>query len=102
MWPNQDNHKEHHTIRETAIEFVGGPLDGFHCRLACDPKRFGDVIAMPVNRNVIRSLGGEAPGRRGPATSAAIYILSEEASGRRYLFFGPSPVDRFEFQSWAG
>jgi hypothetical protein len=102
MWPHQNNHNEQPTVRDCAIEFVGGPLDGFHCRLACDPSRFGDVIAMPVNRNVIRSLCGEEPGQREAATSAAIYVLSEEASGRRYLFFGPSPVDRFEFESWAG
>ena len=68
-----------------AVEFVGGPLDGYTHRFTHSPDRLSWITGVPVSRALIRSVGGRRKTADGPVTSVALYQLHEDDDGLRYF-----------------
>jgi len=61
-----------------------------------------EVVAIPVNRNIVQQLCGARSTAKGPATSVAVYTLETRESDQRYIFLGPGMPDDFPLAQWRG
>lgn len=69
----------------TSVYLVGGPFDGHWQPVALALSEMARVIALPVNRNVVRMLGGRNSIRPQPIRVAALY-RRDELERHRYSF----------------
>lgn len=88
--------------QENAIEFIGGPFDGYRHQISFPASELTSAIIMPVNENVLRMLEGKRPGPKRPATSVAIYSLENEHGVLRYCYVGARCAAQFQLESWKG
>ncbi len=73
------------------VGFIGGPLDGLHDDVEF---RKSEVLAFPIDSDLVASLSTDRPVPDAPATSVAFYRLrlSQPDEGR-YLFLGATAPD---------
>jgi len=72
-----------------AVEFIGGPFDGYRHVVTVPPTRLPDTMAFPINVNVFQMLDGHYPGPKQPASSTAVYGLHPGTGLCQYRFLGP-------------
>jgi hypothetical protein len=84
------------------LEFIGGPLDGYTYTASFPLSELVDTMAMPVNQNVVRMLGGAPKGEKAPATSVALYELVRRGGAWRYDYLGAASAEQFQLESWIG
>lgn len=84
------------------LEFIGGPLDGYTYTASFPFSELVTTMAMPVNPNIVRMLGGEHDGLKAPATSVAIYELKNRKGAWRYEYIGAASTEQFQLETWVG
>ncbi len=84
------------------LEFVGGPLDGYTYAASFPFSELVSTMAMPINQNIVRMLGGEHEGPKKPATSVAIYELTQRDGTWRYEYIGAASTAQFQLEAWVG
>lgn len=57
------------------LDFVGGPFDGHRQAMDTGDWELRDMVAFPVNENVLRLLAGEPTRPQQPVRSMAVYRL---------------------------
>lgn len=82
------------------IEFIGGPLDGYDYRASLPDEGLGDVVALPINQNVVRMLNGEGRGEVTGPSSVALYELDRQDEALRYQFVVAGAPTEFELMGW--
>lgn len=87
--------------RQVTIEFVGGPLDGFQQPVP-PPTADCNLLALPINVNVLRIVSGGTAGEKRKASSVAIYESTSSGRSYVYRFVGPAPVEALKLESWLG
>jgi len=85
-----------------ALEFIGGPLDGYKQVVTCPLEDVAQQIVVPINANVMRRLRGRPTGEAEGATSAAAYALSVRGTRCHYRYLGPLSAEEAELDGWAG
>lgn len=85
-----------------ALEFVGGPFDGYKHVVSYPPEDLAAMVALPVNMNIFLMLEGKRRGRKSPATSVAVYELQDRDGFWRYQYLGATPAKRFQLEGWLG
>jgi hypothetical protein len=83
-----------------AVEFVGGPFDGYKHEVSFLPDELATTVTLPVNGNVLRMLDGERRGPRAPATSVAIYELENTESTWKYQYLGATSAKQLQLEDW--
>lgn len=78
------------------LSFVGGPFDGHDQPLDVEREELQEVVAFPVNENVLRLLSGSARGAQRPVRSMAVYRLD---GPRCYRFVGAWPPRDFHLEA---
>lgn len=73
------------------VEFAGGPLDGYSEPAPPASTLMLDLLAIPINPQLISLLGGNGVQGRSPTTSIALYRLNDENC---YQFVGAAPVGK--------
>ena len=69
------------------IHFNGGPFDG-HCQIvSLTPEQCCRVIALPVNHNILRLVGGQPVSALLPVRVAALYARDQDRV-EHYDFLG--------------
>lgn len=71
----------------TSIVLDGGPFDGHRQSVALSLYEMCRVIALPVNRNILRMLDGQVPSAPRPVRVAALYSRDQDES-HHYAFLG--------------
>lgn len=62
--------------KQLAIQFVGGPFDGYDLVVSLPPgEELAETAAFPIDRNVFEILHGKSGGKPASVTSVAIYHL---------------------------
>ncbi len=89
-------------LRTNQVEFFGGPFDGHVHMIRSIEDHLAQLIAVPVNRNVIEWLSGNSGEEESQATSVAVYILESLPEGIRYSFQGTVPPELFQMEHWVG
>jgi len=84
----------------SAVEFIGGPFDGFEHTVSFPPEELACEVTLPVNQNVLRMLEGDERGLRAPATSVAIYALEQRNGTWRYEFQGAVAANQLQCEGW--
>lgn len=79
-----------------ALSFIGGPFDGHRQPIDCAQDELQELVAFPVNENVLRLLAGVARGAERPVRSMAIYRLEGQS---HYRFVGAWPPGAFQLGS---
>lgn len=78
------------------LRFVGGPFDGYCQAVDCSGDELQELVAFPVNENVLKLLAGVARGAERPVRSMAIYRLEGTL---RYRFVGAWPPAAFHLDT---
>lgn len=78
---------------QTAIEFVGGPYDGFLHVLSGSAVELARDIAVPVSFNLILAASGQEHGPLLPFRRLATYRLDDRYGIRRYILSGGIAVE---------
>ena len=92
-------------VRCGQMEFIGGPLDGLREPITPLVAEGAELIALPINSNVIRIVSTGLGGTKRPATSVAIYEfagIGPETGRRNYGYVGPAAVQAFNLTDWTG
>jgi hypothetical protein len=84
------------------IRFIGGPLDGY--RETRPPGQVGlaEVLAVPINSNLLTALVGERRGPKKPASSVAVYELQILDGVVEYRFVGQTTARQLRLEQWSG
>lgn len=89
------------TPNQRDVEFVGGPFDG-HVYVGAGARQIAEYVAVPVNARTLSLLDGKGEGKKGAASSVAVYQLQRTGNGWRYLFVAVAPPQDFQLESWIG
>jgi hypothetical protein len=81
----------------TLVEFIGGPCDGYNMTMQPELPR---AVAIPLNQNVFRVLGGQKSGPPLPCETIAFYKLANPEDGR-YRFLGACRTSDLNVKDWA-
>jgi hypothetical protein len=90
------------TTHSCVIEFIGGPFDGHVQSVSLPPRELIDVVALPVNSNVLHMVNGEPVGEKSPASSIAVYERDSATAPPRYRYVGATRAEQFCLQNWVG
>jgi hypothetical protein len=90
------------SVKTCQVRYTGGPLDGHRERVPAVQSSLGDVIAIPVNGNLLAMLTGNRCGPKRPATSVAVYELHVVEGLVEYQFLGPSTAEEMRLEYWTG
>ena len=83
-----------------SLEFIGGPYDGYKQSVAIPHENLLEVVSLPVNRNVLQVIQGEAPGRESPTRSVAHYELRNEDGQWQYHYVRSYPPGELDWDQW--
>ena len=89
-------------VKICEVEFVGGPLDGYHRAMPLDPMTLTPLIAVPINVNMLAAASGQRRGQKRPASSVAIYDRQISDGDVCYQFLGSSTTAEFRLEDWRG
>ncbi len=90
------------TRQTTGVEFVGGPFDGHFQSLCLAADELLELVAIPVNGNLVRMLVESNGVGREPPTSIAVYEREKVGSPTRYRFLGATTPSEVQLATWRG
>jgi hypothetical protein len=91
---------EAETGNSHAVEFVGGPFDGYRQAISFPAAQLAEMVLLPVNDNILRLVQGKHCGPKAAPTSVAMYELEGHEGHWRYRYWWATSPEVLQLQDW--